>query len=201
MISAALTGFLTAFSLILAIGAQNAFVLRQGLRQEFVFAVCLFCALSDAVLIAAGVLGFGALTARFPALPVILTWGGAAFLFAYGLSRFCAAWVGGHRIGDAIGAPSLVAALGTVALMTWANPHVYLDTLGLIGAVSTGFAGAAKTAFAIGAVAASFTFFFALGYGARLLAPAMRSPRAWVILDGMIGVVMIWLALSLVGLL
>ena len=195
---AAFTGFATAFALILAIGAQNAFVLRQGLLRQHVFALCLLCAVSDAVLIAAGVLGFGVLVEAFPALPRLMAWGGAAFLFVYGALRLRAAWRGDYEMQLSGRSAGLWATLATGAAFTWLNPHVYLDTLGLIGAISTDFApGAPKLAFGLGAVTASFTFFFSLGYGARLLAPVMRSPRAWRILDTGIGLTMWALALSL----
>lgn len=190
MTKALLTGYFTALSLILAIGAQNAFVLRQGLLKSHVLAICLICSLSDAVLIVAGVLGFAEVVAIYPAFPVVLALGGALFLTLYGWTRFRAAWRGGYQMELSGRSLSLGAALGVVFACTWLNPHVYLDTLGLIGAVSTRFAGAEKTAFALAAVAASFSFFFALGYGARLLAPVMTSARAWQILDAVIGVVM-----------
>ncbi|MGJ8583090.1 MAG: LysE/ArgO family amino acid transporter [Marinosulfonomonas sp.] len=198
MIAAATTGFLTGFSLILAIGAQNAFVLRQGLIKAHVFWLCLLCALSDAVLILAGIVGFGALVSYFPIFPKLMAFGGAAFLAVYGLMRFLAAYRGDYDMvleGRSLG---LWPTLATAAAFTWLNPHVYLDTLGLIGAVSTQFnSTATKTAFAIGAVTASFVFFFSLGYGARLLAPIMQSTKAWRLLDVGIGAVMWVLSLSL----
>jgi len=199
MTAAALTGFFTGLSLILAIGAQNAFVLRQGLLRAHVFPLALFCAGSDAALIAAGVAGFGALTAALPGLPVVMSLGGAGFLVGYGVLRLRAAWRGGHALDIAGGGRGLWPTLGVAAAFTWLNPHVYLDTLGLIGAVSTGFAaGGPRLAFGAGAVAASFVFFFSLGYGARLLAPLMRSPAAWRALDALIGVTMLAIALKLV---
>lgn len=198
MLGAAVTGYATAISLILAIGAQNAFVLRQGLRQSHVFIVCLICALSDAILITAGVAGFGAMTALWPKLPVIMAWAGAIFLFAYGALRFHAAWRGGETL-EAGGPPEpLARAVAMCLAMTWLNPHVYLDTLGLIGAVSTRFTGTEKLVFGCAAVAASFSFFFALGYGARLLAPVMRSETAWRWLDIGIGILMWILAIVLI---
>ncbi|MEM9793916.1 MAG: LysE family transporter [Pseudomonadota bacterium] len=195
---AAAYGYATALGLILAIGAQNAFVLRQGLMNLHVFTVCLICACSDALLILAGVSGFNAATGRWPQLPVILTWGGAAFLLVYGLLRLRAAYRGTGALVATSGTQSLRTAVLTCLAFTWLNPHVYLDTLGLIGAVSTGFEGAARVAFAAGAVAASFSFFFGLGYGARYLAPIMATPRAWVWLDAGIGILMCALALGLV---
>ncbi len=139
MLNASLTGFGTGFSLILAIGAQNSFVLRQGLMRTHVFWVCLICALSDAVLIAAGVAGASGLSAAAPWAIAALTWGGAAFLAVYGtLSLGRAFHPGALRAADQ-GTGSLRAALLTCLALTWRNPHVYLDTVGLIGAVSTGF--------------------------------------------------------------
>ncbi len=198
MFTAASTGFITAFSLILAIGAQNAFVLRQGLMRAHVFWLCLLCAASDAILIAAGVVGFGALVSVYPTFPVIMTWAGAAFLLVYGAMRFWAAYQGGYEMVLAGKSAGLWATLATGAAFTWLNPHVYLDTLGLIGAISTKFSAMPdKWAFGIGATSASFVFFFGLGYGARLLAPFMGSARAWRALDIGIGATMWALAAGL----
>ncbi|MGO4914861.1 LysE/ArgO family amino acid transporter [Pseudogemmobacter sp. W21_MBD1_M6] len=198
MITAAATGFFTAFSLILAIGAQNAFVLRQGVLRKHVGWLCLLCAGSDALLISAGILGFGAVTALYPALPAIMGVSGAAFLFVYGAMRLRAAWRGDYALVLAGQSGSLRATLVTAFAFTWLNPHVYLDTLGLIGAVSTRFEPAAdKIAFGIAAVSASFVFFYSLGFGARLLAPAMQSAKAWRVLDLGIGAVMWGLAAGL----
>lgn len=197
-LAAALTGFATGFSLILAIGAQNAFVLRQGLTGAHVLALVLFCSISDALLIAAGVAGFGAVTALVPWLPLAMTLAGAGFLAGYGLMRLRAAWRGGHQVEGGRAASGFWPVMGLAALFTWANPHVYLDTLALNGAVAAGFEGVAgKTSYALGATAASFTFFFGLGFGARALAPLLRSPRAWRLLDAGIGVMMLALAAAL----
>jgi len=195
--TAATTGFATAFALILAIGAQNAFVLRQGLLKAHVFPLALFCALSDAVLIAAGVWGFGAVVEMYPGFPRMMALAGAAFLICYGLMRLHAAWMGEYAMQLAGQSGSLRATIATAAAFTWLNPHVYLDTLGLIGAISTQFVGGAKLAFGVGAVTSSFVFFFGLAYGARLLAPIMQSARAWRILDLIIAVVMFALAAKL----
>jgi L-lysine exporter family protein LysE/ArgO len=198
MSGAAATGFFTGLSLILAIGAQNAFVLRQGLLRQHVFALALFCALSDALLIGAGVAGFGALSAALPALPMLMSLAGAAFLTVYGIARLRAALAGGQALTPEGEARSLARTLALAAAFTWLNPHVYLDTLGLIGAVSTGFApGAARLAFGLGATTASFAFFFGLGYGARGIAPLMRAPRAWRVLDAGIGLTMLAIAAKL----
>jgi len=197
MITAAFTGFSTGFALILAIGAQNALVLRQGLTKTHVFPLALFCALSDAILITAGVWGFGAIVGRFPSLPVIMAYGGAAFLICYGAMRMWAAYQGNYEMQIAGKSGSLSSILITAAAFTWLNPHVYLDTLGLIGAISTQFENAEKLSFGLGAVTASFVFFFGLAYGARFLAPVMQSARAWRILDLIIAVVMFALAYKL----
>jgi L-lysine exporter family protein LysE/ArgO len=193
MLGAISTGFATGFSLILAIGAQNAFVLRQGILRRHVFWLCLLCAVSDAILITAGVIGFGAFVSLYPLLPLLMAWGGILFLLVYGLVRFRAAWNGNYEMALAEQSNGLWATLGIAAALTWLNPHVYLDTLGLIGAISTQYATEfLKVAFTVGAVTASFVFFFSLGYGARVLAPIMQSQRAWRILDILIGLVM-WL--------
>jgi L-lysine exporter family protein LysE/ArgO len=200
MIGPAATGFATTFALILAIGAQNAFVLRQGLAKQHVFWLCLLCATSDAILITAGVLGFSAIVEKAPMLPMIMAWGGAVFLLVYGAMRFWAAYVGDYAMQIAGTSAGLWATLATGAAFTWLNPHVYLDTLGLIGAVSTQYdVSNDRYLFGIGAASASFVFFFSLGWGARLLAPVMQSARAWRILDVLIGVVMWALAIKLIS--
>ncbi len=192
-------GFITSFSLILAIGAQNAFVLRQGLMRAHVFAVCLTCGLSDAILITAGVAGFGALAAAWPSLTLAMLLAGAAFLIAYGALRLRAAFQGSSALA-ATGEPApLAPTIATCLALTWLNPHVYLDTFALIGSISAQYPELpAKTAFGTGAVLASFAFFFALGYGSRLLAPVMRTPRTWQVLDIGIGLVMWAIAAGLV---
>lgn len=195
-----LTGFATGFSLILAIGAQNVFVLRQGLARRHVFWVCLVCAVSDAALIAAGVSGFGAAAQRVPWLETAMTWGGAAFLAVYGAIRLRAAWRGedGMAAGGAAEADrGLRASILACLAFTWLNPHVYLDTLALVGAVGAGFEGASRLAYGVGAVTASFVFFFGLGYGARLLAPALARPGAWRVFDVAVGLLMWALAAGL----
>ncbi len=194
-----LTGFATGLSLILAIGAQNAFVLRQGLLRAHVLPLVLLCALSDALLIAAGVAGFGVAVRAAPWLPSLMALAGAAFLLAYGALRLRASWRGDYALVLEGRSAGLWPTLATGAAFTWLNPHVYLDTLGLVGAYSTRYLGADKWAFGVGAVSASFAFFAALGFGARLLAPVMRSARAWQVLDAGIGFVMWLLALGLLA--
>lgn len=190
MFAALLTGFGLGLSLIAAIGAQNAFVLRQGLARRHVLPVVLTCALSDALLITAGVAGFGALTGAVPWLATLLRWGGVAFLLAYGLRAFLSAWRGEGALQAAgLGDQSLTAAVLTCLAFTWLNPHVYLDTVVLIGSVAQRWPGQG-TAFGAGAVTASFVFFFALGYGARALAPVFARPAAWRVLDTGIGIIM-----------
>ena len=197
---AASTGFLTAFALILAIGAQNAFVLKQGIMRSHVFWVCLVCALSDAILIAAGVAGFGVIVESYPSLPRWMAMGGAAFLIFYALTRFWAAYRGGDVQAITGAQAALWPTLLTCLALTWLNPHVYLDTLGLIGAVSTQYVDMQqKLAFGIGAVTSSFVFFFGLGYGARVLAPIMTTARTWQILDILIGLLMLYLAYGLIA--
>ncbi|MDC0738604.1 LysE/ArgO family amino acid transporter [Cognatishimia sp. SS12] len=196
MLQSLIAGYLLSISLIMAIGAQNAFVLRQGLRGQFVLPVVLTCALSDLILIVAGVTGFGALVVAFPMVVTLAKWGGAAFLFVYGAMNFRSAFRGGDALAaEGRVAQTVGAALGTCLLLTWANPHVYLDTVVLLGGLSAQYASAAG--FAIGAALGSFSFFFALGYGARLLRPLFTSAKAWRILDALIGVVMWAIALSL----
>ncbi|KKK91667.1 hypothetical protein LCGC14_2710640 [marine sediment metagenome] len=191
-------GFALGFSLILAIGAQNAFVLRQGMQRAHVFAVCLTCALSDALLILAGVAGFGWIVEAAPWTVTAMTWGGAAFLAVYGAMALRAAFGPAERLEAAkAGRGSLRGAVLTVLALTWLNPHVYLDTVVLLGSVSGGY-GADRWIFALGAVTASFCFFFALGYGARLLAPFFARAVAWRILDAVVGVTMWLIAVSLV---
>ncbi|GAW35676.1 arginine exporter protein ArgO [Roseovarius sp. A-2] len=192
---AGLAGFALGFSLILAIGAQNAFVLRQGLRREHVLAVVLVCAISDAMLVAAGVSGFGALAEAVPGLERVMRYGGAAFLLVYGARSFRAAWRGGAALEAGTGAGSLRRAVLTCLALTWLNPHVYLDTVVLLGSVSAQYEN--RLGFGIGAVCASFVFFFALGYGARLLAPVFRRPVSWRVLDVGVGAVMWAIAASL----
>ncbi|TGD63299.1 amino acid transporter [Tabrizicola sp. WMC-M-20] len=196
--TAALAGFLTALSLIAAIGAQNAFVLRQGLRREHVLPVVLACALSDALLIAAGVAGFGTLAALVPWITTAMLYAGAAFLMVYGALRFKAALRGGEALRPTAGTgATLGRTIGTVLVLTWANPHVYLDTVVLLGAISAQYAPQHWT-FGAGAIAGSFAFFTALGFGARLLAPLFANPKAWVWLEVTIGIVMWTIAAALI---
>lgn len=194
---AAAAGFALGLSLILAIGAQNAFVLRQGIRREHVFATVLTCAISDALLIAVGVAGFGALAEALPWLESVMRYGGAAFLVWYGAHNFLAAWRGGQALEtEGRVRSSLKGVLGTVLMLTWLNPHVYLDTVVLLGSISAQWEN--KLGFALGAMTSSFVFFFSLGYGARLLRPFFAKPRSWQILDAVVGATMWAIAVKLV---
>lgn len=198
MLTAVTAGFFLGLSLIVAIGAQNAFVLRQGLRRSHVLAICLACAASDAALIAAGVAGLGKAIAALPWLTPLMRYGGAAFLAFYGFRSLRAALGGNAALkpeGEA--QESLAAALFTCLALTWLNPHVYLDTVVLLGSISTQYPGQGL-AFGLGATTASFLFFFSLGYGARYLRPLFARPAAWRVLDGLIALVMGSIAISLV---
>lgn len=194
----AISGFALGLSLIIAIGAQNVFVLQQGIRQSHVFAVCLTSAASDALLIAFGVSGFHYLGEATTWLEPLLTKAGAIFLFLYGLlSAKRAIWPDDpEKIGPGESQTLSVAVLTALAF-TWLNPHVYLDTVVLLGAVSSQYA--SPFAFGVGAVLASFVFFFSLGYGARRIAHLFESAFAWRILDSCVTVVMWILAYSLIA--
>lgn len=198
MLNAALTGFATGLSLILVIGAQNAYVLRRGLVGTYVLPVVLFCAVSDTVLICIGVASFGGLAVAAPWILPVLTLSGVAFLVVYGAVSMWRALDPGSLRASTAKNGSLRVALATCFALTWLNPHVYLDTVGLIGAVSSHYDVVnAKVAYAFGASAASFVFFFALGYGARFLAPVFARPGAWAVLDAGIALVMWTIAYTL----
>ncbi|MFD2192057.1 LysE/ArgO family amino acid transporter [Pistricoccus aurantiacus] len=190
MTGAYMTGLGVGFSLILAIGSQNAFVLRQGLRGEHVFSVCLTCALSDAVLILLGVIGFQQVIDQAAWLEPVFLYLGAGFLLIYGARSMWSALRSSEALAPAIRkTASLAATLGICLALTWLNPHVYLDTVLLLGAVSTRFPGS-ELVFAAGAVTASFLFFFSLGHGATLLRPLFAQARSWRMLDVFVALVM-----------
>ena len=198
MLTSALAGFGTGSSLIVAIGAQNAFVLRQGLRRSHVALVVAVCALSDLVLIVAGVAGIGALVRQAPAVISVVRWLGAAFLIGYGLLAVRRAVRGGRLEVQAERGTSGRTALGTSLALTWLNPHVYLDTVLLLGSIASTHGLGGRWWFAAGAGVGSIVWFTALGFGARVLAPLFRRRSAWRLLDGAIAVVMITLGISLV---
>lgn len=202
-----LAGFVTGGSLIVAIGAQNAFVLRQGLARHHVGAVVALCALSDAVLIVAGVGGVGVLVDRAGWLVDVVRWLGVAFLLWYAAASLRRAF-GSEALGvngaEAARAESRRTVLLRAAALTWLNPHVYLDTVLLIGSIAATYSLTSSTGlldgrwwFAIGAVSASFVWFSGLGFGARLLAPALTRPRAWQVLEIVIAATMIGVAIKL----
>ena len=195
---ALLSGLALGLGLIVAIGAQNAFVLRQGLRVEHVAAVVAVCTLSDLALIAGGVLGAGAALSRVPWLIPVICFAGAAFLLCYGLLAARRALRPGALLPDARGVRTgLAVTVGTCLALTWLNPHVYLDTVVLLGSMSSTY-GEHRWAFAAGAGVGSTVWFTGLGYGARLLRPVFARPTAWRVLDGGIALVMVSLAVSLV---
>ena len=193
------TGVAIGFSLILAIGAQNAFVLRQGLLRQHFFAVALFCSLSDAILIAVGVSGVSLFIGDLIKAYSFWVFGAAAvWLLVYGTTHLRSAFRQNRLILDEVQAEkSLLSVLSTAALFTFGNPHVYLDTVVLIGTMAMKFVPYERVLFAVGASLASFVFFFSLAYGARLLAPKMKNQTTWKILDVMIAVVMFSLALGM----
>jgi L-lysine exporter family protein LysE/ArgO len=191
-------GFALSAALIVAIGAQNMFVLRQGLKREHVGAIVLFCGTADAVLIAAGVAGLGALLGLVPGLTLALTLGGAVFLAWYGISALRRARHGEAMMVTAQASLTLRSALASTAGFTFLNPHVYLDTVMLMGAVGATLPPPSRAVFVAGAAVASFSWFAALGYGARLLAPVFTRPLAWKLLDLAVGATMLMLAAVLV---
>lgn len=197
MLAAALSGFATGLSLIVAIGAQNAFVLRQGLRRRHVALVVAVCAISDLVLILAGVAGIGTIVERVPVVLVVVRWFGAAFLLGYGLLAARRAICGGQLEAATDPQLSTSAVLAAALAFTWLNPHVYLDTVLLVGSIASTHGVPGRWWFAAGASLASIGWFTVLGYGARTLTPVFRRRNAWRVLDGGIAVVMLTLAASL----
>ena len=198
MLTTLLAGLGSGLSLIVAIGAQNAFVLRQGIRREHVGPVALLCALADALLIAAGVLGIGTLVERAPAVLDVVRWGGVSFLLCYAaLALHRAVHPEVLRAGESRDGVSLGAALTTAAALTFLNPHVYLDTVLLLGSIANQHGDDGRWVFAAGAALGSFAWFFGLGYGARRLAPLFANVVAWRVLDALIALVMTVIALSL----
>ena len=199
MLSAFLSGFILGFSLILAIGSQNSFVLRQGLMNRHVFIVALFCSLSDALLIGIGVAGISIFLNNY--IDLVSDWLfsiSAIWLAGYGLLRLRDAVIGKSvLIAENSSVNGLVSTLSFLSVLTFANPHVYLDTVVLIGSVSQQFPDNTKLAYVLGASIASFVFFFSLAYGAKLLSPIMQKPIAWRILDSFIAFVMFSLAIKM----
>ena len=199
MVTAFLTGFFLGLSLIVAIGAQNAFVLRQGMIGQHIFYVALFCAFSDALLICIGVAGISFFLNNF--ITQISNWLfgiSALWLTGYGLYRINSIFKSDQILKIEISkSKKLLPTLLIVAVLTFANPHVYLDTMILIGTISQQFSNENKLAYTLGASLASFVFFFSLAYGAKLLAPIMNQTFSWRILDGLIALFMFFIAIKL----
>jgi L-lysine exporter family protein LysE/ArgO len=196
-VSVFFTGFALSAALILAIGAQNLFVLRQALRREHIGAIVLFCGSADALLIAIGVAGVGALLSALPQLATLLTLAGAAFLGWYGIKAWQRMAAPGAMAVASAGGLTLGRTLAATAGFTFLNPHVYLDTVMLMGTAGSAQPAALRPLFVAGAATASFAWFAALGYGARLLAPLFARPAAWRVLDALVGATMLVLAGSL----
>ncbi|PWQ98401.1 LysE/ArgO family amino acid transporter [Leucothrix arctica] len=190
-------GFSLGLSLILAIGSQNAFVLKQGIKRQHVLLVCAICAISDAILISLGIAGFGMVVSKYPSIEMYARYGGAAFLLVYSFLSFKSAFSQRHALTTDTEVQSSALKIASICLaFTWLNPHVYLDTMVLLGSISTQYEGQ-QLEFALGAIIASFTFFFSLGYGARLLAPVFENPKAWQVLEFIVGLTMLIIALTL----
>jgi L-lysine exporter family protein LysE/ArgO len=187
-------GLGTSLSLIVAIGSQNAFVLRQGLRREHVLPVVAICGASDALLITAGIGGIGGLIALWPSAMTVFGWAGALFLAGYGLYAARRALRPDAMRASSTGGTSLRAALLTCMAFTWLNPHVYLDTVFLLGSIGNSY-GAGRWMFAAGSVVASLLWFGALGFGARALSGLFARPMAWRVLDSLIAVTMLTLGI------
>ena len=196
MWTAGITGMLTGLALIVAIGAQNAFVLRQGVRKEHVGAVVAVCMAGDALLILGGTAGIGALVTRFPEALEVLRWAGAAYLLWFAVRSFTAALRPSSLTEQEPRSKNSV--IATTAALTFLNPHVYLDTVVLLGSLANQQGAGLRWVFAGGAVTGSVLWFSALGYGARGLAGVLRSPRTWRWIDAGIGILMVFLAIRLV---
>jgi L-lysine exporter family protein LysE/ArgO len=192
-----IVGFFASLALIVAIGAQNAFVLRQGLRGEHVLAVVAVCAVSDMLLITAGIAGIGALISAHPEALDIARFGGAAFLIGYGLLAARRAWRTSTLAASDEGPARLLEVLVTCLALTWLNPHVYLDTVILLGTLANEHS-EQRLLFGVGAVTASVVWFVSLGLGARRLSRLFATPLTWRILDGLIAVTMTGLGVSLI---
>ncbi|MDB4002607.1 LysE/ArgO family amino acid transporter [Oceanospirillaceae bacterium] len=194
-----LNGLALSAGLIIAIGAQNAFLLNRALRDQHQYAIALFCSLTDASLICLGIFGMGALVQAQPDLLLWISCAGAVFLFIYGALAFKSA-VSGHTINieDSSSEYSLTKAITVAASVSLLNPHCYLDTMVLVGGISSQYVGSEKLWFGLGAVSASFMWFFSLAWGAKWLMPLFKNPSAWRVLDGLIGIMMWSIAAGLI---
>lgn len=198
LFAATAAGFVASAGLIIAIGAQNAYVLRQGLKQQHVGMVVAICTFSDITLILLGIAGIGALVQAWPGLLQIMRFGGAAFLAVYGLMAAQRAWRGSSGLAPTDAEPdNWKRVMLTCLAFTFLNPHVYLDTMVLLGSISTRYADLSRWAFALGACIASMVWFTSLGFGARLLQPMFRNAYAWRLLDIGIAAFMLGLCLLL----
>ena len=197
MLDALIAGLFTGLSLIVAIGAQNAFVLRQGLLRRHVGPVVAVCSVSDLVLIAAGVAGIGAIVQHAPTALDVVRWMGVAFLTAYGVRSLWRARHAGALTASSDVEPRLRGAMVQAVALTWLNPHVYLDTVLLLGSIAAHHGATGKWWFAVGAGLGSILWFTGLGYGARLAAPLLSRRRAWQVLDVLIGLTMLTIAVQL----
>ena len=195
---ATFAGFFLGLSLIIAIGAQNAFILRQGLIKQHVFILTTICFLSDAVLIGVGVAGLGTILKQSASILQLVTLGGACFLFVYGLMALIRVFKSDSLEVESKDSETLKTAILFCLAITWGNPHVYLDTVVLLGSLSARYSGIGQVFYAIGGMIASGVWFYSLGYGARLLAPIFSKPIAWKILDLGICAIMWSIALSLI---
>jgi L-lysine exporter family protein LysE/ArgO len=199
MVSAFFTGFFLGLSLIVAIGSQNAFVLRQGILRQHIFITALFCSISDALLIILGVAGISYLLNDFINQYSNMIFGIAALWLAiYGVLRFKSAFQPSSTIIDSNQeSSSLMSTITIISIFTFANPHVYLDTIILIGSISQQFIGFNRIYFAFGACSASFVWFFGIAYTAKLVSPIIHKPSHWRVLDLLIGLIMFIIALNL----
>ena len=197
MLNAILAGFALGGGLIVAIGAQNAFVIRQGVLNAHIFWICLFCAVSDAVLIWSGVYGMGVVVQTLPWFIPVLTYGGAAFLIWYGVKAFKRVLNPTALDQEGKTTSSLFMALASCAAFTWLNPHVYLDTVILVGSIANSRPQGEQAFFALGATLASFIWFFAIGYGAKALRKPLSKPLVWRGIDLVIALIMFYLAYKL----
>ena len=197
MLDSAAAGLLTGLSLIVAIGAQNAFVLREGLAREHIGVVVLICAVSDLVLILAGVAGIGTIVRQAGWAIDVVRWFGVAFLTWYGVTTLLRAGRASGLKAAAPGPLSRGSAIARAMALTWLNPHVYLDTVLLLGSIANTHGHTGRWWFAVGATCASVLWFCGLGFGARLLSPVLALPRAWQVLDVLIGLTMLGIAVML----
>ena len=192
--SAGFEGFAISISLIFALGPQNVFILRQGLMRSHVLISCLVCSISDALLIAAGVLGIGLFLSEVKGLEIWISTIAALFLVTYGCLRIKSSWNPEGMVIEQKEEESRGKIVITALAFTYLNPHVYVDTLLLIGGASSRYIGNEKLSFGIGAATASFVFFFSLGYGAKLMSPILNNPRSWKVIDLVIATIMFVIA-------